>query len=212
MKLNLSIGHVCPPLHSSAWLRFDSTTNSVSLQLSSNVVSGRRTFLWFWLKWFPLYMENFLNGKLFELTQRCGDPIFLRTNSFKSLLFAKTSKISQFELLVCSLVFNERCSRSIKECHSNVGDHRPLPVLHSTGATVSSSPQHHGSTSSPTNDVSSMSTDPTVTDTDSSLEAAASTASLGYCRWLSFPCHSGPVLPPPTGSSSMCVVCSLAIS
>lgn len=61
---------------------------------------------------------------------------------------------------------------------------------------MSSSPQHHTSTPSYTsiNDVSSMSTDPTLTDTDSSLEtagpdavaaaAAASTATgpLGCCR------------------------------
>lgn len=113
--------------------------------------------------------------------------------------FAKTSDISQFEHLVCSLVFNENCSRFIKESHSSVGDNRPLPVPHSTGATVSSSPQHCGSTPPPTNDISSMSTDPTVTDTDSSLEAAAANTSLGYCRWLSFPRLSGPVLaPPPT--------------
>uniref|UniRef100_A0A669D6U2 Stress-activated protein kinase JNK n=1 Tax=Oreochromis niloticus TaxID=8128 RepID=A0A669D6U2_ORENI len=68
----------------------------------------------------------------------------------------------------------------------------------SIGAAVSSSPQqhhqHHPSTSSSTsaNDVSSMSTDPTLTDTDSSLEtvgpaaaaAAAATASgpMGCCR------------------------------
>lgn len=64
---------------------------------------------------------------------------------------------------------------------------------------MSSSPQHHTSTPSYTsiNDVSSMSTDPTLIDTDSSLEtagpdavaaaaaaAAASTATgpLGCCR------------------------------
>uniref|UniRef100_A0A674PDJ6 Stress-activated protein kinase JNK n=1 Tax=Takifugu rubripes TaxID=31033 RepID=A0A674PDJ6_TAKRU len=52
----------------------------------------------------------------------------------------------------------------------------------SIGAAVSSSPQHHGSTSSSTNDVSSMSTEPTLTDTDSSLEATAANASLGSCR------------------------------
>lgn len=80
----------------------------------------------------------------------------------------------------------------------SVTDHRPIPASHSTGAAVSSSPQqhhqHHPSTSSSTsaNDVSSMSTDPTLTDTDSSLEtagpaAAAATASgpMGCCRWLS---------------------------
>uniref|UniRef100_A0A7N8Y955 Stress-activated protein kinase JNK n=1 Tax=Mastacembelus armatus TaxID=205130 RepID=A0A7N8Y955_9TELE len=70
----------------------------------------------------------------------------------------------------------------------------------SIGATVSSSPQqhhqHHPSTSSSAsvNDVSSMSTDPTLTDTDSSLEtastaavaataaAAMATGPLGCCR------------------------------
>ncbi|CAF93236.1 unnamed protein product, partial [Tetraodon nigroviridis] len=52
----------------------------------------------------------------------------------------------------------------------------------SIGATVSSGPQHRGSTSSPTTDVSSMSPDLTVTDTDSSLEVAAANASPGCCR------------------------------
>lgn len=94
--------------------------------------------------------------------------------------------ISNFKLLMCSL--------------SSLVDHRSLPVPHSTGATVSSSPQHHGSMSSPTNDISSMSTEPTLTDTDSSLEANAANASLGYCRWLSFPCLFGPVLSPPPPS------------
>lgn len=97
-------------------------------------------------------------------------------------ILPEAAHISQLEPLVCSLVFNEHDERFIKEFHSSVGDHRPLPVPHSTGATVSSSPQHRGSTSFPTNDVSSMSTEPTVTDTDSSLEAAAADASLGYCR------------------------------
>lgn len=97
-------------------------------------------------------------------------------------ILPEAAHISQLEPLVCSLVFNEHDERFIKESHSSVGDHRPLPVPHSTGATVSSSPQHLGSTSSPTNNVSSMSTEPTVTDTDSSLEAAAANASLGYCR------------------------------
>lgn len=74
-------------------------------------------------------------------------------------------------------------------------DHRPSPASHSTGATVSSSPhQHHPSTSS-----SSMSTDPTLTDTNSSLEtasnaaAAATTAGpVGCCRWLSSTPPPGP--------------------
>lgn len=139
--------------------------------------------------------------------------------------FAKTSDISQFELVRFPLFLMNIAHGS----SSSVGDHRPLPVPHSTGATVSSSPQHRGSTSPPTNDVSSMSSDPTVTHTDSSLEAAAANASLGYCRWLSFPRLSGPVTPPPdprkrpdTGSSpppfssfhipSVHVVSSLAIS
>lgn len=99
-----------------------------------------------------------------------------------------------------------------------MADHRPVPVPHSTGATVSSGPQqhhqHHTSTSSSANDVSSTSTDPTLTDTDSSLEtasttavpaaapaAAAATASapLGCCRWLSSPPPSGPGLGLPPG-------------
>lgn len=116
--------------------------------------------------------------------------------------FTQISDISQFELAVRSFVFiyffNEHSSWFTEESHSSVGDHRPLPVPHSTGATVSRSPQHRGSTSSPTNDVSFISTDLTVTVTDSSLEAAAAAAnaSLGFCRWLSFP--RLPVLPLPT--------------
>nr|XP_020471533.1 mitogen-activated protein kinase 8-like [Monopterus albus] len=50
----------------------------------------------------------------------------------------------------------------------------------SIGETMSSSPQqhhqHHPSTSSSTNDVTSMSTDPTLTDTDNSLETASTVA------------------------------------
>uniref|UniRef100_A0A4W5MTL9 Stress-activated protein kinase JNK n=1 Tax=Hucho hucho TaxID=62062 RepID=A0A4W5MTL9_9TELE len=54
----------------------------------------------------------------------------------------------------------------------------------SLGAAVSSSFQQHPSaTSSSTNDVSSMSTDPTLaSDTDSSLETASNTDPLGCCR------------------------------
>lgn len=88
--------------------------------------------------------------------------------------------LTTFHIIQCIRFVLRSSACNVHFCVYNVSDGC---VCHSTGAAViNGSPQP--SSSSSINDVSSMSTEPTVaSDTDSSLEASA--GPLSCCRWLS---------------------------